>query len=161
MLQVYLPRNPDDTPRNQLTMVYWRYASDMTHQANSSLPNTINKSSTMDWGILLSVLISYTLDREYLLVGEPFAGVKRSWAKKWNCWSLKEWKIWNTREHNQYFSSREPIQKLVKYVEYLLVLRVHGWSEPWFVMSGWSSPMKNKIYASHQNHKSRAFCLVR
>ena len=48
MLQVYLPRNSDDIPRNQLTVIYWRYALDMTHQENSSLPITINKSSTME-----------------------------------------------------------------------------------------------------------------
>jgi len=38
--------NSDDTPRNQLTLIYSRYAPDTTHESNSPLPNIINNPST-------------------------------------------------------------------------------------------------------------------
>jgi len=44
----HILENLGNTSRNQLTLIYWKYAPDTAYESNSSLPNTINKPSTKE-----------------------------------------------------------------------------------------------------------------
>ena len=87
-----------DTPRNQLILIYWIYASNVAHESNSLLPNTINKCFTKDYGMLLSVLHhTLSIQSTYLIVREPYAGLLRPSVKELKNWRVKVWRSgWST-----------------------------------------------------------------